>query len=193
MPKKEFLVPEFRLSDGPSRGKVSSAVSAGGETVVESGVSQVSPSWDSSSSLPPTSNWSSGGTSGGAKASHRTWKKRQKKRSGRKTVHRTAQVITLDFIECENLGQGQPRRCDSCKSCKQCSVRSQAMTKREADELHLIENAIVIDPVAKRSWFKYPFIKNPQVLQNNRSQVIVSRHLSSSLSSKRASSRYTTR
>ena len=47
-PKKEFLVPEFRLSNGPSRGKVSSTVSARGETGVESGVSQVSPSWDSS-------------------------------------------------------------------------------------------------------------------------------------------------
>ena len=46
------------------------------------------------------------------------------------------------------------------------------MTKRKADELRLIEDGITIDPVARRSWFKYPFIKNPNILQNNRSQVI---------------------
>ena len=46
------------------------------------------------------------------------------------------------------------------------------MTKREADELRLIEDGINIDPVAKKTWFKYPFIKNPNILQNNRSQVI---------------------
>ena len=46
------------------------------------------------------------------------------------------------------------------------------MTKHEADELHLIEDGITIDPVARRSWFKYPFIKNPNVLQNNCYQVI---------------------
>ena len=46
------------------------------------------------------------------------------------------------------------------------------MTKREADELHLIEKAIIIDPVARRSWFSYPFIKSPEILQDNRSKVI---------------------
>ena len=33
------------------------------------------------------------------------------------------------------------------------------MTKREADELTLIEDAITIDPVAKKAWFRYPMIK----------------------------------
>ena len=46
------------------------------------------------------------------------------------------------------------------------------MTKWESDELRLIENGIWIDPVARKSWFKYPFIKNPNVLKNNRSKVI---------------------
>ena len=46
------------------------------------------------------------------------------------------------------------------------------MTKREADELHLIENAITIDPETKTSWFRYPMLKNPEVLQDNRAKVI---------------------
>ena len=46
------------------------------------------------------------------------------------------------------------------------------MTKREADELTLIEDAITIDPVAKKAWFRYPMIKNPEILQDNRVQVI---------------------
>ena len=46
------------------------------------------------------------------------------------------------------------------------------MTKREADELVLIEDAITIDPEAKQAWFRYPMIKNPALLQDNRAQVI---------------------
>ena len=46
------------------------------------------------------------------------------------------------------------------------------MTKREADELMLIEDAITIDLVAKKAWFRYPMIKNPELLQDNRAQVI---------------------
>ena len=46
------------------------------------------------------------------------------------------------------------------------------MMKREADELTLIENAITINPVTKTAWFRYPMIKNPEILQDNRTQVI---------------------
>ena len=46
------------------------------------------------------------------------------------------------------------------------------MTKREADELALIEDAITIDPEAKKAWFRYPMIKDPALLQDNRAQVI---------------------
>ena len=46
------------------------------------------------------------------------------------------------------------------------------MTKREADELALIKDAITIDPEAQKAWFRYPMIKNPALLQDNRAQVI---------------------
>ena len=46
------------------------------------------------------------------------------------------------------------------------------MTLRESDELRLIENGIWIDSVAKKSWFKYPYLKSPDVLGYNRDQVL---------------------
>ena len=46
------------------------------------------------------------------------------------------------------------------------------MTKREGDELTLIENNIAIDLETKTAWFKYPLMKDPALLSNNRSQVI---------------------
>ena len=46
------------------------------------------------------------------------------------------------------------------------------MTKREGDELTLIENNIAIDMESKTAWFKYPLMKDPALLSDNRSQVI---------------------
>ena len=46
------------------------------------------------------------------------------------------------------------------------------MTKREGDELSLIENNIAIDLEAKTAWFRYPLMKDPALLRDNRSQVI---------------------
>ena len=46
------------------------------------------------------------------------------------------------------------------------------MTRQESDELRLIENGIWIDPVAQESWFKYPYLKSPEVLGYNRAQVL---------------------
>ena len=39
-------------------------------------------------------------------------KVRRKKRPKRKAVHETFRLTSLEFIECENLGQGQPCRCN---------------------------------------------------------------------------------
>ena len=45
-------------------------------------------------------------------------------------------------------------------------------SRGEADELGLIENGILIDPVARKFWFRYPFLKSPDVLGYNRAQVL---------------------
>ena len=46
------------------------------------------------------------------------------------------------------------------------------MTKREGDELTLIENNIAIDMESKTAWFKYPLMKDPALLSDNRAQAI---------------------
>ena len=65
----------------------------------------------------------------------------------------------FSFLECEEMGIGQPRRCQTCSSCTKCSVRSVAMTRKEQEELSLIESNISVDLARKRVVFKYPFIR----------------------------------
>ena len=89
-----------------------------------------------------------------------------------KASHRTARITAVNFLECEELGTGQPRRCGTCKSCTRCSIRSQEMTKREADELTLIEDNIAMDEATSTVWFHYPLIKDPALLADNRAQAI---------------------
>jgi hypothetical protein len=48
------------------------------------------------------------------------------------------------FPEIEEMGVDQPRRCGSCRKCSECSERSQSMTRREQEELGLIEKAIEV-------------------------------------------------
>merc|ERR1711867_412881 len=52
------------------------------------------------------------------------------------------------------------------------SVQSLEMTKREADELALIENNITVDKRSKTVWFQYPLIKDLALLSNNQAQAV---------------------
>ena len=81
-----------------------------------------------------------------------------------KDSHWTARITAVNFLECEELGTGQPRCCGTCKSCTRCSVRSQEMMKREADELTLIEDNITVDEKSKTIWFQYLLIKDPAII-----------------------------
>ena len=47
------------------------------------------------------------------------------------------------------------------------------MTKREADELTLIEDKVMVDEASSTIWLHYPLIKDPALLSNNRAQAIV--------------------
>ena len=51
----------------------------------------------------------------------------------------------FNFVECEEMAVGQPRRCGGCSSCKKCSVRAQEMSRRDQEELALIEENIVVN------------------------------------------------
>ena len=46
------------------------------------------------------------------------------------------------------------------------------MTKREADELALIEDNITVDKATNTIWFHYLLIKDPALLTDNRAQAI---------------------
>ena len=74
-----------------------------------------------------------------------------------------------NFFEAEELSVHNPRRCSSCSGCKKCSDRAQDMTRREAQELLLIKENMSVQN--DRIHVKYPMIKDPCVLTNNRSQV----------------------
>ena len=76
----------------------------------------------------------------------------------------------FNFLECEEMAVGQPRRCGSCSTCKSCSVRAQDMTRREQEELGLIENNIHVDLDQNKVMFRYPLVKDPTLLTDNRSQ-----------------------
>ena len=56
-----------------------------------------------------------------------------------KVCHSSQVLKDKNFLEAEELGVGQPRRCDTCEHCVRCSHRAEHMTRREAAELVMIE------------------------------------------------------
>ena len=69
-----------------------------------------------------------------------------------KVCHSTQAVRDKEknFLEAEELGVSQPKRCDTCKHCTRCSHRAEHMSKREAAELVMIEQNVTLDPSNKR-------------------------------------------
>ena len=76
----------------------------------------------------------------------------------------------FSFLECEEMGTGQPRRCQACSSCTKCSVRSLEMSTKEQEELSLIKSNISVDLSKRRVTFKYPYIKDINLLQDSHKQ-----------------------
>ena len=78
-------------------------------------------------------------------------------------------LLTPDFWECEQMGVLPPRKCPKCKQCAQkgeCSEAHFLLTLKEEAELQLISDNINI--VDGEIHVKYPFIKHPSCLPNNR-------------------------
>ena len=78
-------------------------------------------------------------------------------------------ILTPDFWESESLGVLPPRKCPKCKQCAEkgaCSEAHLLLTMKEEAELKLISDNI--DVVDGEVHVKYPFIKDPSCLQNNR-------------------------
>ena len=79
---------------------------------------------------------------------------------------------SFSFPECEEMGVQQQRRCGACTSCKRCSEPNLQLSRKEQDELHLIEKGMYLDAEAKQVRFHYPLVKDPTVLVDNRRRVI---------------------
>ena len=76
------------------------------------------------------------------------------------------------FGECEEMGVQQQRRCGACTSCQKCSEPKLQLSRKEQDELRLIEKGMYLDTEAKQVRFHYPLVKDPAVLVDNRKRVI---------------------
>ena len=73
----------------------------------------------------------------------------------------------FQFPECEDLGVSQARRCGSCTTCVKCSNTAVALTRREPEELTMIEENVELDVEKQEETFHYPLIKDPKMLVDN--------------------------
>ena len=89
-----------------------------------------------------------------------------------KESNRINKVKGFTFPECEEMGTSQPRRCGSCTNCQKCSEAKVQLSRKEQEELTLIESSMVLDEDTKQVRMRYPFIRDPSVLGDNRKQVI---------------------
>ena len=75
-----------------------------------------------------------------------------------------------DFWEMENLGIAPPKRCGKCKSCKICSDEGLLISCQEEEELKMIDDGIEVNNGQTKC--RYPFIKDPNILSDNREAMI---------------------
>ena len=85
--------------------------------------------------------------------------------------------VGLTFLEEEELGVHQPRRCDRCKTCGACSAQAQHMTRVESKELAMIKASMKFvkeDPGDEGGVirFHYPAKGDLTQLKDNRAQAI---------------------
>ena len=98
--------------------------------------------------------------------SHASWTTKFVK-APKKIVNKIRKTTAFSFLECEELGTGQPRRCGSCANCSCCSVCTQELTRKEQEELGQIEANLKLDPDTKVLTFHYPLIGDPMKLTDN--------------------------
>ena len=78
----------------------------------------------------------------------------------------------VNFLEAEEMGTIQPKRCTSCLSCGDCSNKAVEFSRKQQAELRLIQESVSLNKELKRVEVKYPAIKDFSVLTDNREQVI---------------------
>ena len=89
-----------------------------------------------------------------------------------RACHHTQVAKGINFLEAEELGVGQPKRCDTCKHCVRCSYRVEHMTKVKAAELAMIEQNVTVDPAEKCVRIRYPTKGDLSQFKDNQGQAV---------------------
>ena len=76
------------------------------------------------------------------------------------------------FLEAEQMGTVQPRRCNNCLGCGYCSNQAMEHSRKEQAELRLIEKSVKINEELKRVEVSYPAVKDFSLLGDNREQAL---------------------
>ena len=87
-----------------------------------------------------------------------------------KPVFNSIKAVSLNFMEQENLGVLPARRCNGCLSCKDCKDSTLVFSRKEQDELQMLETNVEI--IDNKVHVSYPFIRSPNCLLDNRERAI---------------------
>ena len=74
------------------------------------------------------------------------------------------------FWEGECLGVLPPKRCGKCLRCKECSESGLLRSRKEQEELEMLKSGVTLKD--GRIYVKYPFVRDPSCLPNNRAAVV---------------------
>ena len=79
----------------------------------------------------------------------------------------------IDFFIAEELGIKIPPRCNRCKDCKECKFEMHQLSRIEQHDLDVIRKNLQLDPT-KNCWTTtYPYKCDPNVLEDNKDQVLL--------------------
>ena len=74
------------------------------------------------------------------------------------------------FWEGDCLGVLPPKRCGKCLRCTECSDQGLVHSRKEQDELEMLRKGVTLEN--GQLYVKYPFVRDPHCLPNNRAAVI---------------------
>ena len=72
--------------------------------------------------------------------------------------HISGRARKFTFLECEEMATVPPRQCMKCTGCDKCSYRAREMSRRDQEELMMIERNITIDEEKQMVNIKYPYV-----------------------------------
>ena len=75
------------------------------------------------------------------------------------------------LLEAEELATEVSRRCERCVGCSRCEFRTQEISRKEQEELRLLQENAVHDVKNKCVRVTYPLIGDASRLKDNRYQV----------------------